>query len=186
RQLLRQMIDWLGQRGSQVIEIDTDGIYFVPPPDISGPEQEGALIEELAATLPQGIEVECDGRYPAMLSHKMKNYALLGDNDKLIIKGSGLRSRGLERFQREFLREFIYRLLRDQADTIQPLFAETLRKIEQHELDILDLCKTEALSESVENYRQKTEDKRRNLSALYELALKSEQKVQPGDQLSYY
>jgi DNA polymerase, archaea type len=186
RQLLKQMIDWLRQRGSQVIEIDTDGIYFVPPPNISGPEQEGALIEELAATLPQGIDVECDGRYPAMLSHKMKNYALLGANDKLIIKGSGLRSRGLERFQRGFLREFIYRLLRDQADTIQPLFEETLRKIEQHELDISDLCKTEALSESVENYRQKTEDKKRNLSALYELALKSEQKVQPGDQLSYY
>ena len=137
RQLLKQMIDWLRQRGSQVIEIDTDGIYFVPPPDVAGSDQEQALVEELAATLPQGIDVECDGRYQAMLSHKMKNYALLGGNDKLIIKGSGLRSRGLERFQREFLREFIHRLLKDQADTIQPLFEETLRKIEQHQFQYL-------------------------------------------------
>src|SRR6266481_1582007 len=31
RDLLKKMIDWLGNRGAQVIEVDTDGIYFVPP-----------------------------------------------------------------------------------------------------------------------------------------------------------
>ncbi len=186
RTLLKQMINWLKARGSQVIEIDTDGIYFVPPPDVSGEAQEKALVEALARTLPTGIEVECDGHYEAMLSHKMKNYALLSSDNKLIIKGSGLRSRGLERFQREFLREFICRLLKDQAETVPALLEETLDKIERHQFDISDLCKTEALSESVENYLQKTEGKKRNLSALYELALRSEQRVQPGDQLSYY
>src|SRR5262249_54339347 len=130
RQLLKQMIEWLKQRGAQVIEIDTDGIYFVAPPDVSGPGQARALFAELAQILPPGIEVEFDGSYPVMLSHKMKNYALLGANDKLIIKGSGLRSRGLERFQREFLQEFIYRLLKDEAGTISALYEETLRKIE--------------------------------------------------------
>src|SRR5215510_2647773 len=44
RQLLKQMIEWLNQRGAQVIEIDTDGIYFVAPPDVSGQDQEKALI----------------------------------------------------------------------------------------------------------------------------------------------
>src|SRR5207248_7224261 len=33
RDLLKQMIDWLGAQGAQVIEVDTDGIYFVPPSD---------------------------------------------------------------------------------------------------------------------------------------------------------
>src|SRR5881275_330957 len=33
RDLLRQMIDWLKGQGAQVIEVDTDGIYFVPPAD---------------------------------------------------------------------------------------------------------------------------------------------------------
>ena len=32
RELLQKMIDWLNARGAQVIEVDTDGIYFVPPP----------------------------------------------------------------------------------------------------------------------------------------------------------
>jgi len=28
--LLKKMIDWLGAHGAKVIEVDTDGIYFVP------------------------------------------------------------------------------------------------------------------------------------------------------------
>ena len=31
RDLLKQMVAWLQGRGANVIEIDTDGIYFVPP-----------------------------------------------------------------------------------------------------------------------------------------------------------
>src|SRR5205814_10579539 len=31
RDLLQKMIAWLTERGAQVIEVDTDGIYFVPP-----------------------------------------------------------------------------------------------------------------------------------------------------------
>ncbi|MBA2270753.1 MAG: DNA polymerase II [Chthoniobacterales bacterium] len=34
RELLQKMIDWLNSRGAQVIEVDTDGIYFVPPKDV--------------------------------------------------------------------------------------------------------------------------------------------------------
>src|SRR5258708_24918689 len=31
RDLLKKMIDWLNTQGAKVIEVDTDGIYFVPP-----------------------------------------------------------------------------------------------------------------------------------------------------------
>ena len=31
RDLLKKMIDWLRDQEAQVIEIDTDGIYFIPP-----------------------------------------------------------------------------------------------------------------------------------------------------------
>src|ERR1700726_2545519 len=34
RDLLRKMIDWLNAQGAQVVEVDTDGIYFVPPDKI--------------------------------------------------------------------------------------------------------------------------------------------------------
>lgn len=86
------MVDWLRQRGADVIEIDTDGIYFTPPKDTTW----DGLYEELAATLPKGIEVEFDARYAAMFSYKAKNYALLSEDGKLSIKGAALKSRGLE------------------------------------------------------------------------------------------
>src|SRR6188474_596247 len=53
RDLLQRMIDWLNQRGAQVIEVDTDGIYFVPPANANLQELRDALKKEL----PPGIEV---------------------------------------------------------------------------------------------------------------------------------
>src|SRR5438552_15205671 len=34
RDLLKKMIDWLNAQGAKVIEVDTDGIYFVPPSSV--------------------------------------------------------------------------------------------------------------------------------------------------------
>lgn len=186
QQILKHMIAWLQRQGCEVIELDTDGIYFVPPPGRQSEESSRQLIAELASTLPEGIDVELDGQYPAMFSYKMKNYALLSDSGRLIIKGSGLRSRGLERFQRQFLRDLILLLLKDEADKVPSLYAETLARFDRHEFDISDLCKTETLSESLAAYQQKVKEGKRNPSALYELALKSGRQYQAGDQLSYY
>src|SRR5437660_828274 len=37
RDLLKKMIDWLNAHGAQVVEVDTDGIYFVPPVAVESP-----------------------------------------------------------------------------------------------------------------------------------------------------
>jgi DNA polymerase elongation subunit (family B) len=51
-------------QGAQIIELDTDGIYFSPPDGIT---IEG-LQSELAAQLPAGIGVEFDSQYQAMFT----------------------------------------------------------------------------------------------------------------------
>src|SRR5437879_5896665 len=106
RGLLQKMIAWLNEHGAQVIEVDTDGIYFVPPSAVAAGSPDGrgsssaaagvppakgfnaagtaAATEEqiddlrrgLAAELPPGIEVEFDEQFDAMFSYKAKNYAL--------------------------------------------------------------------------------------------------------------
>src|SRR6266487_1940262 len=53
RDLLKKMIEWLKEKGAQVIEVDTDGIYFVPPDKIDISELQAGLAKEL----PPGIEV---------------------------------------------------------------------------------------------------------------------------------
>ncbi|MBW1799311.1 MAG: DNA polymerase II, partial [Deltaproteobacteria bacterium] len=70
RKIIRRMIDWLRKEGARPIEIDTDGIYFVPPPDIRTEDQAADLVARLSEALPAGIEVEMDGQYRAMFSYK--------------------------------------------------------------------------------------------------------------------
>jgi len=186
RELIQSAVALLKEKGATIIEIDTDGIYFVPPKGINTEQDEEKLIQGLAASLPQGIDLELDGRYPAMFSYKMKNYALLDEKGRLLVKGSGLRSRGLELFQRQWLEEMFLLLLRGETDKIPGLYQKYLEDLEQHRMDISLLMKTESLQDSLDTYRGKIKAKKRNPAAAYELALNSQRPYQPGDQISYY
>jgi len=182
RELLRGMVDWLRQRGAEVIEIDTDGIYFTPPNDATW----DGLYRELAATLPEGIEVEFDARYAAMFSYKAKNYALLSEDGKLSIKGAALKSRGLEKFQRIFIERAVRGLLEGKPEVIPAMHAEFAKALRERTWEPEMFVKTEALQDSPEAYRKKIAASSRNRSAAFELALKSERKMQAGDRVTYY
>ena len=186
REIIGQMVKWLRKEGSEPIEIDTDGIYFVPPPKVRTDEEAQVLVERLSASLPSGIEVEMAGRYQAMFSYKKKNYALMDDKGNVTIKGSGLRSRGMEKYLREFLSSMIRLLLQGKEDGIHTLFTDYLERLEQHQMGISWLAKTETLTESLETYHEKVEAKKRNPAATYELALASGRPYRAGDQVSYY
>ena len=186
RELIQSAVAWLKQQGAMVIEVDTDGIYFIPPKEIETGEDQERLIQTLAATLPKGIELELDGRYRAMFSYKMKNYALLDQKGKLLIKGSGLRSRGLELFQRQWMEEMLLLLLKSEREKVPALYRRYLEDLEHHRMDIAMLMKTETLQDSLETYQAKIREKKRNPAAAYELALRAERPYQPGDQISYY
>jgi len=186
RELIQAVMADLTARGAAVIEVDTDGLYFVAPEDVRSPEGEERLMGELGRSLPAGIALELDGRYPAMFSYKMKNYALLDDAGRLTITGSGLRSRGLERFQREWMEEMFRLLLTGEEGKIRDLTRRYAEAFESHALDVHLFMKTETLQDSLETYREKVRTKQRNPAAAYELALRSERAYQPGDQISYY
>src|SRR5881397_3522553 len=114
RDLLRKMIEWLNAHGAHVIEVDTDGIYFVPPENISVDDLQKALAKEL----PPGIDVEIDEQFDAMFSYKAKNYALLTKDGDVIIKGGALKSRGLEKFQRIFLEQMIKLITQGKSEAV--------------------------------------------------------------------
>ncbi len=182
RETLKTMLDWLQKRGANVIEIDTDGLYFVPPTE-TDPQ---TLERELQAALPKGVDVEIDGQFAAMFSYKMKNYALLDADGKLHVTGSALRSRGLERFQRQFLEEMLTLTLKGEAKKVPQLYEDYCQKIERGQFPVDMLAKTETLQDTLDVYQQKIAKSARNRSAAYELALKSGRNYQPGDQITYY
>jgi DNA polymerase, archaea type len=103
-----------------------------------------------------------------------------------MIKGSALRSRGMEKYLRGFLSEMIRLLLEGRAGEIDGLLKKSMDKLEHHQFPISELAKTEALSESPDIYREKVKQGKRNPAALYELALASGRSYRAGDQLSYY
>ena len=186
RSIIKFMEEWLENRGVRVIEIDTDGIYFTLPSGSHGIEEEKALIDRLNSELPPGIEAEIDGRYAAMLSYKIKNYALLDHRGRLVIKGSSLRSRGLEPFQRRFMEQLFTHLLRGEGNKIRELYQHGVDDIRHHRWTPADFCKRETLKDSLALYQEKRAQKKRGKAALYELALKSGRDYQPGDAISYY
>jgi DNA polymerase, archaea type len=202
RDLLKKMIDWLGAHGAKVIEVDTDGIYFVPvssakagmsPPKkgkaadtVSTTAEIDDLREGLARELPEGIEIDFDEQFDAMFSYKAKNYALLTKDGEVIIKGGALKSRGLEKFQRVFLEEMIKLIMEGQPEAIANLRDEFEKKIRNREWKIDMLMKTDTLQDSLDKYRAKIAGSARNRAAAYELALASSRNYRPGDQISYY
>jgi len=219
RALVISLVERLGELGASVIEVDTDGLYFVPPEgrgssrdaadepeewrfelkgeavrrELSGSaarrglrEDEEALMAQLESVLPPGIQLELGGRYEAMLSYKMKNYVLLDHRGKLLIKGSGLRSRGIELFQRRWLEEMFRLLLTGRREEIPALVRRWQEDFEAHRVPVKQFMKTETLQESPAGYQDKLRDGRRNVSAAYKLALRSERPYQAGDQVSYY
>jgi len=208
RDLLKKMIDWLGAHGAKVIEVDTDGIYFVPPADtVAGGGDAGngrdvreqgepgsaspattidRLRDGLGKELPEGIEIDFDEQFDSMFSYKAKNYALLTKDGEVVIKGGALKSRGLEKFQRVFLEEMIKLIMEGKSETIADLRNEFEKKIRNREWKIDMLMKTDTLQDSLDKYRAKIAGSARNRGAAYELALASGRNYRPGDQISYY
>src|SRR5256885_2300736 len=201
RDLLKKMIDWLNAHGAQVVEVDTDGSYFVPAvavespvsgetPQPSAETADATAIDDLqrglAKELPLGIDVEFDEHFEAMFSYKAKNYALLTKDGDVIIKGGALKSRGLEKFQRVFLEEMIKLIMEDKPDAIADLREKFEKKIRNREWKIDMLMKTDTLQDSLDKYRAKISGSARNRAAAYELALASGRNYKPGDQISYY
>jgi DNA polymerase elongation subunit (family B) len=204
RDLLRKMIDWLNTHGANVIEVDTDGIYFVPPSTVAAgvshakaqshaagtaattENQLDELQHALAKELPPGIDVEIDEQFDSMFSYKAKNYVLLTKNGDVIIKGGALKSRGLEKFQRVFLEEMIKLIMQGKSEAVGELRNEFEQKIRNREWKIDMLMKTDTLQDSLDKYRAKIAGSARNRAAAYELALASGRNYKPGDQISYY
>lgn len=186
RVTIRNMIDLLLSEGARPVEVDTDGIYFQPPDGCSSGEAERAMVERVSRKLPEGIEVELDGRYRSMFAYKAKNYALQEYDGRIIIKGSGLRSRGVEPYLREFMRDVIERLLTGKGDTVGRLYDEYCARLRSRNLDVAWVARNETLNESPESYREKLRAGKRNHSAAFEIALASGKSYRAGDHVSYY
>lgn len=182
RELLQALIDELARQGARILEADTDGIYVSAPGFFDRPEE---LLAKAAKVLPAGIELEYDGRYEAMFCYKAKNYALY-DGQTITLKGSALRSRGIEPFLQELSDGLIRFLLG--ATMESPLErAEALRReITAGTVDIKRLAKREALSMNPDAYERFVAGGGKPRRASAEAALQLTPRPRMGDRVTYY
>jgi DNA polymerase I len=188
--ILRQIIAAIRRDRGTVIEVDTDGVFFVPPPEVRGETAERAYLERLNGEMPAGIRIGFDGRFAKMLSYKTKNYALLAYEGTLKFKGSSLISRSVERFGRRFVEQAIGLLLQEDLRGLHDLYLTMHDRIVQHDWSIEDFARTETLKDTLDRYQADIAAGRRSRAAAYELALqRSRQTGQParkGDRMTYY
>ena len=184
--LAKKMIQEFESRGCKVIEVDTDGILFVPPPSVANESAERELVHEVSLLMPKGINIGFDGRFKKMISYMKKNYALLGYDNVMILKGSSLTSRSGEKFGRDFVRKGFETLLTENICGLHDLFTEYRNKILNHELDIADFSRTESLKNSIEQYLVDVKSGKRSKSITYEIAIKSGMDITKGDRITYY
>jgi DNA polymerase I len=182
RELLQVLIDEFAKHDCTILEADTDGIYLSTEKYFDKPD---VLLQKVVGVLPPGIELEYDGRYEAMWSYKAKNYALY-DGKKVIIRGSALRSRGIEPFLKKLGNQLIRFLVG--ASTESPLaMVETFRaKLVRRELPVGEVAKAEVLSMNPDAYERFVEGGGKPRRASAEAALQLTPRPRMGERVIYY
>ena len=182
RELLGGLIEEFKRLGLKVLEADTDGIYVEGGRFFDAPEK---LLAEVSRALPDGVDLEFDGSYSAMLCYKAKNYALL-ENGREILRGSAFRNRATEPFLRRLTHTMILDTLLERSDKIPALIEETRAKIAGGRADISMLAKSEFITKSPATYQKEIAETGKGRRAALEAALLMNPQPVSGEKVSYY
>ena len=182
RELLQALIEEFQKHDCVILEADTDGIYLSAEKHFARPE---ALLAKVAKILPAGIELEYDGTYDAMFCYKAKNYALAAGGE-ITLRGSALRSRGMEPFLKRLSDQLIAHLLG--VSPLSPVaeIQRLRRQIAAREHPVADLGKAETLSQNPEAYQQWVDGGGKPRRAAAEVALQMSPRPRMGERVSYY
>lgn len=182
RELLQALIEEFQKNDCTILEADTDGIYLSAEKYFTRPEALLALVEKI---MPPGIELEYDGTYDAMFCYKAKNYALAAGGE-ITLRGSALRSRGIEPFLKRLGDQLIAYLLGVSADSPVAEIGRLRKAIAAREQPVADLAKAESLSQNPEAYQQWVAGGGKPRRAAAEVALQMNPRPRMGERVSYY
>ena len=182
RETLGTICRELAARGVTLLEADTDGVYFAVPAHWREAD-ERRVVAEVAALLPQLVQLEFEGRYQAMLSHEPKNYALLGYDGRLVLKGVAFRSSRAEPFGLAFLRSALGSLLSGSVTGVRQAWVGAVSAIRKRELATHEVSARVRLTKSPDRYLALREHRR---EAMYEALLAAGRSWRPGERVRLY
>ncbi|MBI4626858.1 MAG: DNA polymerase [Verrucomicrobia bacterium] len=182
RELLQALIGEFARHGCTILEADTDGIYLSSAEYFANPD---ALLALVAPILPEGIELEYDGRYPAMFCYKAKNYAL-HDGTKITLRGSALRSRGIEPYLKKLTGRLIEFLLGASPESPLALLEDYRQRLPARAVPVEELAKSETLSQNPDAYERLIVAGGKPRRASAEAALQLPVRPRMGERVTYY
>ncbi len=182
RELLQALIDEFAKHDCTILEADTDGIYLSSEKYFDNPD---ALLALVTPILPLGIELEYDGRYTAMFCYKAKNYALY-DGTKITLRGSALRSRGIEPYLKKLSKQLIWFLLGASSESPLPMAEEYRRQLVSARVPVEELAKSETLSMNPDAYERFIAEGGKPRRAAAEAALQLTPRPRMGERVTYY
>ncbi len=182
RELLQALIEEFQRQGCTILEADTDGIYLSTTEYFTQPE---VLLAKVSKIMPPGIELEYDGTYDAMFCYKAKNYALAAGGE-ITLRGSALRSRGIEPFLKRLGDQLIAHLLGVAKESPVAEIERLKKAIAAREQPVADLAKAESLSQNPEAYAQWVASGGKPRRAAAEVALQMNPRPRMGERVSYY
>ncbi|HEY5227993.1 MAG TPA: DNA polymerase domain-containing protein, partial [Opitutaceae bacterium] len=182
RELLQSLIDEFARHGCAILEADTDGIYLSSEEYFGKPEE---LLAKVIPILPSGIELEFDGRYDAMFCYKAKNYALL-EEGKVTLRGSALRSRGIEPYLKRLTDALIRFLLGVSAESPTGMAEDYRRRLADRSLAVAEVAKGEVLSMNPDDYERFIEGGGKPRRASAEAALQMSPRPKMGERVTYF
>jgi DNA polymerase elongation subunit (family B) len=170
----------------KLIHFDSDGFYVQLPDNVVGAANIEKFLERLSADLPYGTTFKAQGMFRKILSYNRRNFILLDEQQRIIIRGSALQHRGMERFLQVLVHRVIECLLTKDVTRIHHTYASAHTQVTHHQWSPTDFCKVETAKESLDVYQQAVATGNRSRTPAMEAAIRAAQFVKAGDKLLYY
>lgn len=183
QKIMKQMNEIIKDDGGLPIKIDTDGVAMLMP---DGWDEE-EYVQHLTDLLPEGIIIECDGKYDGIISFDRKSYALLEKDGEVKVKGNTLIGRSIENFCTDFTKDCIKVLLtKDNHTECEDIYDYYRQNTIDRKWEGQTICKRANINMSLEEYTNKNESGNTQTIATYELAKKAKKPYTKGDVIKYY
>ncbi len=143
RKILDLMVSVVARCGGEVIEIDTDGVFF----SHEDPETVAALVTD---ALPEGITIELELQNYGLYAPKAKSYVMVSPQGKVSVKGI-FRKRNRYPLANEFPAHFIKLYFMSGLDAAEEYYQETRSLLASGDLSVEDLTITRKISTNEKN-----------------------------------
>jgi DNA polymerase, archaea type len=182
RDILENVTTQLRNAGMKLLESDTDGIYFALPQDWTETRAR-ALVSQISDSLASGITLEFERLYKTMLSHEIKNYALLTFEGGTILRGAAFRSSRFEPFGAAFLAKAVRCILEADVIGTRGAYLEVIQKLQARAYTARDVATRAKLTKGYEQYMISRKTLR---EASYEAMLEVGKTWQRGERIRFY